>query len=148
MHESYFYVKQRCIGYSVQIGCGSFTFDFVSVNTEIDPTFKIKNSTILIDDITQTSLPLNSFDTVLLLNVLEHCPDPFKVMKGCISIMKEHGKLIISVPSINVRPHLDNDYWRFLPMGLDEISKPLKRIENFEYYRAGSGIYLRSVYQK
>ena len=42
----------------------------------------------------------NSFDAILLLDVLEHLLDPWSVVKKLDRLLKNNGKLIISVPNI------------------------------------------------
>lgn len=39
------------------------------------------------------------FDTILMLNVLEHLKYPRKVVVECFRILKENGKIIVSIPT-------------------------------------------------
>ena len=42
---------------------------------------------------------LNKFDVVFAFHVLEHVPDPLLFLKQALSLLRPHGKLIISVPN-------------------------------------------------
>jgi 2-polyprenyl-3-methyl-5-hydroxy-6-metoxy-1,4-benzoquinol methylase len=44
-------------------------------------------------------MPSQSFDTVTLFHVLEHVPDPSKLVTVCHALLREHGILVISVPN-------------------------------------------------
>ncbi|MEK6875322.1 MAG: class I SAM-dependent methyltransferase [Nanoarchaeota archaeon] len=41
----------------------------------------------------------NSFDYIILKEVLEHIPDQKKVLKKCYELLKKYGKLIITIPN-------------------------------------------------
>jgi len=56
-------------------------------------------------DVKPTSLfeqkyPDNTFDVVTLWDVLEHVPDPTKILKECQRILKEDGYIVINYPNI------------------------------------------------
>jgi 2-polyprenyl-3-methyl-5-hydroxy-6-metoxy-1,4-benzoquinol methylase len=44
-------------------------------------------------------LRLESFDTITLFHVLEHVPDPGKLVKVCHGLLREQGILVIAVPN-------------------------------------------------
>lgn len=65
----------------------------------------------------------NSFDTVVMLDVLEHIPDAKKALNESIRVLKIGGNLIIKVPfiyPIHDRPH---DFQRWTEYGLEYLSQ-------------------------
>jgi SAM-dependent methyltransferase len=63
----------------------------------------------------------HSFDTVLSIQVLEHTPDPFRLVSEMARVLKEDGVLILAAPfsfRLHEEPH---DYFRYTPHGLREI---------------------------
>jgi SAM-dependent methyltransferase len=61
------------------------------------------------------------FQCVLLINVLEHVQDPFKVIKEIGKILIPSGLLLLVVPMMfKVHPN-PKDYWRFTEDGLKKI---------------------------
>ncbi|HEX6767042.1 MAG TPA: class I SAM-dependent methyltransferase, partial [Polyangiaceae bacterium] len=59
-----------------------------------------------------------TFDTVLNAQVLEHTPEPARLVTDMARVLKEGGTLILSAPfqfRLHERPH---DYFRYTPYGL------------------------------
>ena len=51
--------------------------------------------------------PDRSFDAVLLMDVLEHLPDPVKTLEHCVRLLKPDGVLLIQTPSYREGMTLD-----------------------------------------
>jgi 2-polyprenyl-3-methyl-5-hydroxy-6-metoxy-1,4-benzoquinol methylase len=45
-------------------------------------------------------LGARKFDKILLLDVIEHLPDPARIVKDCLKLLDARGQLIISVPNV------------------------------------------------
>jgi 2-polyprenyl-3-methyl-5-hydroxy-6-metoxy-1,4-benzoquinol methylase len=45
-------------------------------------------------------LGLRKFDKILLLDVIEHLPDPAGIVRDCLKLLQPGGQLIISVPNV------------------------------------------------
>ena len=93
-----------------------------------------------------------SFDLILLLDVLEHVPDPTYVFAELRRLIKPGGSIIISLPFI-VREHeTPNDYRRYTYFGIKKlISDNGAEILRFEkignvYYTLVTLFLERSVY--
>ncbi|WP_404431037.1 glycosyltransferase [Sutcliffiella horikoshii] len=54
------------------------------------------------------NLPSNQFDTVVLAEVLEHVPDPEKIVKEAVRLCKPKGTILISVPRGYMIPDHDH----------------------------------------
>ena len=59
-----------------------------------------------------------SFDSLLCLEVLEHCTDPFALAREALRILRPGGAAVISAPMNYVIHEHPGDYWRFTPAGL------------------------------
>ncbi len=47
----------------------------------------------------ELDLPLGSFDNITLFHVLEHVPDPMKLLNRCRELLRPQGVLVIAVPN-------------------------------------------------
>jgi 2-polyprenyl-3-methyl-5-hydroxy-6-metoxy-1,4-benzoquinol methylase len=54
---------------------------------------------LLAGQIEDLDLPAESFDTITLFHVLEHVPDPSKLVTQCHAILKPQGILVVAVPN-------------------------------------------------
>ncbi|MFY9074517.1 methyltransferase type 11 [Malaciobacter mytili] len=74
-------------------------------------------------DIKELPFENNSFDTVILTQVLEHIDNPFKALEEIKRVLKKDGILILSVPFIYQAHATPYDFYRFSEYGLKEICK-------------------------
>lgn len=65
----------------------------------------------------------NDFDTVICNHVLEHTPEPEKLIKDIHEKLKSGGKLIITAPHMFYMHGLPHDYYRFTKQGLEYLLK-------------------------
>ncbi|MGA9852144.1 MAG: class I SAM-dependent methyltransferase [Gammaproteobacteria bacterium] len=63
----------------------------------------------------------SSFDTVLLLEVLEHVRDPECVLREIARVLKPGGRLLLSVPFLYPLHDAPHDYQRYTEYGLQQI---------------------------
>ena len=61
------------------------------------------------------------YDTVLLLDVLEHVPDPSSVLSEINRILRPGGKLILSVPHLSRLHEEPYDFYRYTKHGLTHL---------------------------
>src|SRR6185312_2914676 len=54
---------------------------------------------LLAGQIEELDLPPQSFDTITLFHVLEHVPDPGKLVHRCHALLRAQGTLVIAVPN-------------------------------------------------
>ncbi|MFC1780892.1 hypothetical protein ACFLZ8_01330 [Planctomycetota bacterium] len=92
--------------------------DYVGIDMEAgDGVDKILDLT---RDFAEIDLELKHkrFSTIFCLSVLEHCKNPFKMAENLTCLLKDHGKIILSVPfSWKIHAYPD-DYWRFTPAAI------------------------------
>jgi len=70
-----------------------------------------------------TGLPTGAFDLVICTQVLEHVPDPRRVLLEIRRILKPGGRLIASAPHVwFYHPH-PSDYWRFTQEGVVQLCR-------------------------
>ena len=85
----------------------------------------------VIEDITKLSFESNKFNTVLLLEALEHIAEPQKAIDEVFRIIKPSGFVVITTHmcwELHGREEY-RDYWRFLPDGLKYLLKNFKDVE-------------------
>jgi len=70
------------------------------------------------------------YGVVLMLELLEHVPDPPQAFKEAARILKPGGIFICTTPSCWPVHRHPKDYWRFLPDGLDYLCQ----ISNLKIY--------------
>jgi 2-polyprenyl-3-methyl-5-hydroxy-6-metoxy-1,4-benzoquinol methylase len=54
---------------------------------------------LLAGQVEALDLPPQSFDTITLFHVLEHVPDPGKLVRRCHVLLREQGILVVAVPN-------------------------------------------------
>jgi len=62
-----------------------------------------------------------SFDLILLMDVLEHLPDPDAVITELRRLLRPGGRLIVSVPFLYREHETPHDYVRYTPFGLRRL---------------------------
>lgn len=102
--DNFFFSKSEFIkGKVIDIGGkktnkrGLFDIDKVSSSVTYVNLEK-KNSPDILADATSIPLPNNSFETVIMGELLEHVPDPIAVLKEAHRLLKPNGIILITVP--------------------------------------------------
>ena len=67
----------------------------------------------------------NKCDVIVCCDVLEHAINPFKMISNLSLMLKDGGKIILIIPSIDLGYHSMQprcgDYWRFLPQSIEML---------------------------
>lgn len=63
----------------------------------------------------------DSVDTVLLVEVLEHVPDPLQILKEVFRILQKGGNVFITVPFIWNLHDVPYDQYRYTPFALNRL---------------------------
>lgn len=71
------------------------------------------------------SLPLDdaSADTVMMTEVLEHCPDPQSMMSEAARILRDGGVLFLTTPFFWPLHDLPHDEYRYTPISLERHAR-------------------------
>ncbi len=86
----------------------------------------------IVGDVCDMPFPDNNFDSVFLMEVLEHVHDPHKAISEIYRVLKPGGTLVFSVPFIfplHDRPH---DYFRYTKYGLELLLRDYSQLYIFE----------------
>ena len=119
-------LKENLHGKFIDIGCGDSpyrsviqpivdkysTLDIEARDSEVDYLCNVES---------MDSVPDESFDSAMCINVLEHVPNPGVAAKEIARILKPNGVLIVFTPflaRIHEEPH---DYYRFTGYGLQHL---------------------------
>jgi len=115
-------------GILLEIGCGAGTFlkqmteiGWKCWGADVSPLVverarkNVPQATILQSSFEELS-PKETFDMIMMSNVLEHLPDPVSAVRKCFELLAPGGKLIIILPNIDsFEAKLFGRYW----IGLD-----------------------------
>ncbi|MEQ8563050.1 MAG: methyltransferase domain-containing protein [Cytophagales bacterium] len=73
----------------------------------------------------------DKFDTAFGTEVLEHCPDPSRILKEVHRVLKPNGLFFFTVPFLWNLHEVPNDYYRYTPFSLESYLKDsgFKQIE-------------------
>lgn len=84
---------------------------------------KGKDVDIIMQEEYSTGANNNSFDAILCGQCLEHCTNPFKLIKEMYRICKQNGLCVLIAPFIADEHKYPIDCWRFLPDGFKALFK-------------------------
>ncbi len=70
-----------------------------------------------------------SVNLVLCTQVIEHIPEPGRVLQEIFRVLRPGGTLILSVPAIFPQHGSPGDYWRYMPQGLAWLLRDFRKIE-------------------
>jgi len=109
----------KCYGKLVDIGCGNKPymkyFSFIDEYIGIDIT---NDEADIIADAKFSPIRTDSTDVVLCSQVIEHDPEPDKIISEIHKILKEKGILILSAPQMGRLHGEPHDYYRYTKWGL------------------------------
>ena len=138
------YVMRSCIWKAVQtcapqfkgelldVGCGKMPYkkflldgNYITSYTGLDiETALVYEEGVKPDhtwDGISMPFPDNSFDTLMATEVLEHCPDPSRIVLEMKRVLKPGGLLFLTVPFMWYLHETPHDEYRYTPFALQRI---------------------------
>lgn len=126
------YVK----GHVLEIGVGNLDYinnienNYLSYKTlDIDKKLDVD----FCEDIHKTTIPGNQFDTIIMIEVLEHLYNPFKAIEEVHRIARTNANVIATTPFIHPYHGEPHDYFRFTEYGLRKIFENFSKVEIISY---------------
>lgn len=127
--HNYAAILEHARGRLLDLGCGHVPYYEIyrSITTETvcvdwENTFH-KNK--LLDSVVDLNKPLpiesDSFNTVLLMDVLEHVARPFELIAEISRVLRPDGKLIVSVPFLYWLHEQPYDFFRYTEFALTNM---------------------------
>lgn len=110
----------------LNIGAGGEVMDIILANakggvqvvsSDIDPARKPD----IVDDLTATKLPAESFDFVICAEVIEHVIDPYAAAENIRHVLKERGMAFVSAPFFFPLHDEPYDFFRYTEFGLRKL---------------------------
>lgn len=117
--------SQYAHGKLLDVGCGKMPYKSIFLPNVSKYVGIDKNSeeADIKNDFLKTDIPDKSFDTVLCTQVLEHAPEPQKLLSKIYKILKKNGILILTVPFTGYLHEVPHDYFRYTKFGLQFMLK-------------------------
>lgn len=102
-------------GTLLDVGCGEMPYKAIFLSRVNTYTGIDKNSATadIKKDFLKTTIPAQSYDTILCTQVLEHTPEPRKFLVKINKVLKKNGVLILTVPFTGYLHEVPGDYFRF-----------------------------------
>jgi SAM-dependent methyltransferase len=112
----------------LDIGCGEMQYkELIESNVKLtsytgmdieNPIYQKEIQPDVFWDGKEIPLKENSYDSAILIEVLEHVPEPQEVLDEISRVLKEGGKLLITVPFLWNLHDTPNDEFRYTPFSL------------------------------
>ena len=110
-------------GKLLDVGCGSKPYfnTFPSVESYLGIDVKSGSNADIIAS--GMSLPIRtaSVDTVLSIQVMEHVPEPYRMITEMFRVLRHGGYLLLTVPQTGHLHGEPNDYYRYTKHGLQYL---------------------------
>lgn len=114
-------------GRLLDVGCGNQPYrelfaPFIREYVGLDRDWRESRPDV-VGDALRLPFPAETFETVLMIQVLEHLPDPLGAMGEIRRVLKRGGRVILTAPQywrVHEEPH---DYYRFTRFGLIHLAQ-------------------------
>lgn len=91
----------------------------------------------------------NEYDYILFADVLEHLKEPEQVLKWAVRLLKDDGKILISIPNIchnDIILQMCHNHFRYTPLGLlDSTHIRFWGVEDFADFVNGIGLKITDI---
>ncbi len=113
----------------LEIGAGKTSFKrfFDSSNEFVSSDFEGRDGHLELDASNFNSV--EEYDAILLMSVMEHIPEFWKIVPNCYRALKKGGCLFIISPMFYPIHSVPEDFWRMTEFGLRFLLKDFERVE-------------------
>lgn len=122
----------RFSGHLLDVGCGRMPYkkflldnQFITGYTGLDIDTALVYEEGVQPDFTWDGIsmpfPDNHFDTLMATEVLEHCPDPGRILDEMRRVLKPGGLLFFTVPFLWYLHEVPHDEYRYTPFALQRL---------------------------
>lgn len=127
------YIPEYAKGDLLDVGCGTVPFynlykPYVSSITCADwenCEHNVSHVDFFVDLNKDLKIKDNSYDTILLTDVLEHIYEPKKLLKQLYNILRKDGVLIINTPFAYWEHEMPFDYFRYTEFFYQKVAEEL-----------------------
>lgn len=120
------FIPVGTIGELLDVGCGSMPYRelFVPlvrsyVGCDMYPT----SEGVVACPADELAFEDNHFDAIVCFQVLEHVPQPWRVLEECARVLKPGGFAIVTVPFLFPYHAAPRDYFRYTPDGIVALAE-------------------------
>lgn len=115
-------------GHVLDIGCGNKPYREIFDATRyvgVDLPSNLNESRVVDVYASGLALPFDAavFDTVVCFEVLEHVPDPVRLLQETRRVLRPTGHLVLTTPQTWGLHEVPHDYFRYTPYGLTELAE-------------------------
>jgi ubiquinone/menaquinone biosynthesis C-methylase UbiE len=114
------------------------------VSVDID----INRGPDIVADVCTMPFESESWDVVILIEVLEHVKEPWKAIAEIFRVLRTDGKLVLTTPFIYPIHEVEHDYYRYTKHGLRFLLKEFKEVsvtERNNYIETINVLLVRSI---
>lgn len=119
---------KQLTGILLDVGCGDMPYkNYIQENSDvkfyigIDIYTELYGNADLLWDGKKMPINNNKIDSIILTEVLEHCPNPELFLKELFRILKPGGFIFLTVPFIWNLHIVPNDEYRYTPFALNRL---------------------------
>lgn len=118
-------VSKFARGKLLDVGCGKMPYKsiFLPKVSKYIGIDKNSDDADIKNDFLEATIPAKSYDTILCTQVLEHAPEPQKLLTKISKVLKKNGVLILTAPFTGYLHEVPHDYYRYTKYGLQYMLK-------------------------
>jgi len=110
----------------VNLGAGVHRYGKSIINVDIFPYVGVD----IVADALATPFPTNSIDGLVCEYLLEHVPDPSRIIQEILRVLKPGGFAYIAIPFMYPFHDSPNDYYRWSEEGLRQLCRNAKVVQH------------------
>ena len=89
------------------------SWEYVNIDESTNPDYLCSADNIPVDD--------NTFDIVMLAEVIEHLENPIAVLNECYRVLKKDGKIVVTIPFLNALHADPYDFQRWTDIKIENV---------------------------